>query len=374
MRCSMKKVTSTDVARLAGVSQATVSMVLNNKIGPSFSEETKNRVLDAARQLGYVLPAQNITAMDRNLIAVFIPTLSNPYYTQLTSAIEKYALTQGYKILLCNTSRNKEYEAYYLDYFSKSRFAGIIFTFIPSYPQLVEQLSLSVPIVLVGEKNEDLTIPSIELNNVKAGIIMGEYLLSLKHTHFAFFSTPLNNVSLARRQRLEGLKYALKEAGYEKNLYIFSDSHLDESDSSSTPYEYEIGYTLTTQFLSAGNPATALMGVNDMTALGIIGCLSDNGFSVPQDYSVCGFDNIFVSNVSIPSITTIEHHLHLRAQAAVDMILSKQPKQEKKGSSARIAPQVNKIEYDPQLLIRSSTGPCREALSGSRAHEKNTAY
>ncbi|MDY3825726.1 MAG: LacI family DNA-binding transcriptional regulator, partial [Lachnospiraceae bacterium] len=169
----MKKVTSTDVAKLAGVSQATVSMVLNNKVGPSFSEETKNKVLDAARQLGYMLPAQNISPNEKNLIAVFIPTLSNYYYTQLVSYIEKYALSQGFKILICNTSRNKDYEAYYLDYFSKSKITGIVFTYVPNYPKLVEQLSLSVPIVLIGEKNDELTIPSIELNNVKAGYMMG---------------------------------------------------------------------------------------------------------------------------------------------------------------------------------------------------------
>lgn len=354
----MKKVTSTDVARLAGVSQATVSMVLNNKIGPSFSEETKNKVLDAARQLGYILPAQNTAAADKNLLAVFTPTLSNPYYTQLTSSIEKYALSQGYKILLCNTSRNREFESYYLDYFSKSKVAGIIFTFVPSYPQLVEQIALSIPIVLIGEKTDELTIPSIELNNVKAGIIMGEHLLSLNHTHFAFFSTPFNNVSLARRQRLEGLRQAIREAGLEDNLSIFSGDHMNESDSSSTPFEYEIGYTLTGQFLQEHNPATALIGVNDMTALGIIGRLSEHGLRVPDDFSVCGFDNIFVSSVSIPSITTIEHHLHLRGRAAVDMILSKQSERARKGAVIQIVPQVNKIEYEPQLLIRNSTGPC----------------
>ena len=355
----MKKITSTDVARLAGVSQATVSMVLNNKVGPSFSEETRSRVLDAARHLGYSLPAQHLPSTDKSLIAVFIPTLSNPYYVQLTSAIEQYALEQGYKILLCNTSRNKEYESYYLDYFSKSKVAGIIFTFVPSYPQLVEQISLTLPIVLIGEKTETMTIPSIELNNVTAGFIIGEYLLSLNHRHFAFFSTPFDNVSLARRQRLEGLTQALKAAGLENQLSIYAEESLTEFEYHTNPYEYENGYILTEQLFERSDPATALIGVNDMTALGIIGRLLEKGFRVPEDYSVCGFDNIFVSNISVPAITTIDHHLHLRGQAAVDMILSKTQSAAGKKEAGRIAPQVNKIEYDPQLRIRSSTGPCQ---------------
>ncbi len=104
-------------------------------------------------------------------------------------------------------------------------------------------------------------------------------------------------------------------------------------------------------------PATALIGVNDMTALGVIGYLAEHGKQVPEDYSVCGFDNIFVSSLSIPTLTTIDHHLHLRGQAAIDMILSKNTGANKKRTANLLNSQINKIEYDPQLLIRNSTGP-----------------
>lgn len=352
----MKKITSMDVARLAGVSQATVSMILNNRVGSSFSEETKNKVLDAARQLGYRLHSQNLPVTDQNLIAVMTPTLSNPFYTQLTASIEKYALSQGYKVLICNTSRDKAHEAYYLDYFSKTNVAGIIFTFVPSYPQLVEHLALSLPIVLIGEKTKDLTIPSVELSNVKAGIIITEHLLSLGHRNFAFLSTPFNNLSLAREQRLEGIKKVLQENHLEHNLDILIDDTIVESDQNSTPYEYEVGYTLTQKYIEKKGKATALIGVNDMTSLGIIGSLIQSGKQVPEDYSVCGFDNIFVSSVSLPAITTVDHHLHLRSQSAVDMIISKQSNSTNT-LPHYLASQVNKIEYEPLLISRASTGP-----------------
>lgn len=187
-------------------------------------------------------------------------------------------------------------------------------------------------------------------------MIMGEYLLSLGHRHFAFFSTPFQNVSLARYQRLEGLKQALREIGAEENLHIYTGDYKSESDLNTTSYEYEVGYTLTKKFLDSKDPATALIGVNDMTALGISCCLIERGKKVPKEYSVCGFDNIFVSSIAIPSLTTIEHHLYLRGQSAVDMILCKQPDRTKDISSLKIAPQVNKIEYAPELIIRNSTG------------------
>ena len=352
----MKKVTSKDVARMAGVSQATVSMVLNNKVGPSFSEETKNKVLDAAARLGYSLPAQGNIKSLRNLITVMVPTLTNPFYTHLASNIERCALAAGYKIMICNTLRNKEYEAYYLDYLSSTKVAGIIFTFVPSYPQLVEQLSVSLPIILIGEKTEELSIPSIELNNIKAGIIMGEHLLSLGHRHFAFFTTPQNSMSLARKQREEGLRQALLKAGLDGKIEIYADSAAEEHDLGSLPFEYETGYALAKRFLSGGGKATALIAVNDMMALGLLRCLADNGKKVPGEFSVSGFDNIFSGRISSPEITTIDHHLDLRAQSAVDMILSKLAKDKKSEGSFEITPEVNRIEYMPQLVIRGSTG------------------
>ena len=94
-----------------------------------------------------------------------------------------------------------------------------------------------------------------------------------------------------------------------------------------------------------------------MTALGVIGYLAEQGKQVPEDYSVCGFDNIFVSSLSIPTLTTIDHHLHLRGQAAIDMILSKNTGASKKRTANLLNSKINKIEYDPQLLIRNSTGP-----------------
>ena len=94
------------------------------------------------------------------------------------------------------------------------------------------------------------------------------------------------------------------------------------------------------------------MGVNDMTALGILAELQSRGCSIPKDFSVCGFDNIFSAGVTTPALTTIEHHLKARCGAAVNMLIER--------DSPAHNPMVNKIEYTPQLMIRGSTGPCRE--------------
>jgi len=176
----MKKVTSRDVAKLAGVSQSTVSLILNNNKKIYFSNETRERVFAAARQLNYKLPAhRNIQHDDigRKLIFVLIPTLANQYYSELTQSIEQYADERGYHVISCNTFRNSELEKYYLEMSAVVKAEGLIYTFLPSFPRMIEQISQTTPVVLIGEKGDDLEISSIELSNMKAGSLIISHLL-----------------------------------------------------------------------------------------------------------------------------------------------------------------------------------------------------
>ena len=350
----MKKATSSDVAALAGVSQTTVSLILNNSNKVTFSDETKEKVYAAARQLNYKLPVREGMPSNakRKLIMVFTPTLANQYYTELIQSIEQYAGENGFRVISCNTFRKPEVEKNYLDMFTPDKIFGIIYTFLPSYPRMVEQLSQQIPVVMIGEKNDDLAISSIELSNFRAGTLIAEHLIELGHKHFAFLSTPLNNLTLAREQRLQGIRSKLKEFGLEKNIEVFySDSQM-EQDSSNIPFEYSIGYQLTLNILKKASPITAFIGVNDFTALGILSALRETGHSVPGEYSVCGFDNIFSTQICTPTMTTIDHHLFIRSKAAVDLIIGKL----NDGRKSFQAPLVNKIEYQPQLVARESTG------------------
>ncbi|MGI6031402.1 MAG: LacI family DNA-binding transcriptional regulator [Eubacteriales bacterium] len=356
----MKKVTSKEVAQLAGVSQTTVSLILNNKNTRTFSPETCERVWNAAQQLGYQLPLRTTAPAKHHqpVIAVLTPTLSNPYYTHLIQIIEHHASTQGYKVIFGNTSRDPDTERYYLDFFTASQVSGIIYTFLPSFPSLVNQLASKMPIVLIGEKENQLRIPSIELSNIKSGELMARHLLSLNHTHFAFVSTSLQNVTLARQQRLEGVQSALTQAGLpSENLILLSHS-TDELDTSSNNVEYELGVQAAREIVTLYPHVTAVIGVNDMTSIGLLKGFEQMGISVPKQYSVCGFDNIMVSAISNPELTTIDHHLELRGETAVNMILEYDIDT---SPHTAPAPPVSKIEYEPRLLIRKSTAPVREA-------------
>ena len=172
------------------------------------------------------------------------------------------------------------------------------------------------------------------------------------HRKLVFISTPFNQLTLAREQRLEGIRKQLELHGVTDGLEVLVADRQAEADSQDDglPYEYSVGRQLTAELIRRESMATALIGVNDMTALGILSELAAQGLRVPRDFSVCGFDNIFSSSITTPGLTTIDHHLRTRCQAAVDMVITQ-------STPSRIpTPFVNKIEYTPQLIVRSSTG------------------
>ena len=123
----MKRATSKDVAKLAGVSQTTVSFVMNNTPNVSLSEETRKKVLDAANQLQYIQNsfARGLKTSQSKLLGVFLPTMDNPYYPMLMQYIEKYTARLGYSVILCCTYRNPEREKAYLDLCEEKHMDGM---------------------------------------------------------------------------------------------------------------------------------------------------------------------------------------------------------------------------------------------------------
>lgn len=343
----MKNPTSRDVAKLAGVSQSTVSFVLNGRPDIIISPETRQKVFDAARALNYVpnVFARGLKIKQSRLIGLLIPTITNPYYPMLTQHIEEYAATKGYNILLCNTYRKNEKEEFYLKLLSEKGVDGIIYGFTPQISQYLLRINERIPVVIVGEKNEHLSINTIALNSFKAGEIVAQHLVELGHKNIAYVTSPLNGLTLSRQKRLQGIISKLKEHDLDRNLIVKSEIY--EQETSNSTYEIEIGYSMTLK-LFAESKITAVIGVNDMVAFGALNAVHHLGFKVPEDISVCGFDNIYLSRLLQPKITTVEHFTNHRSKIAVDVIIENITKSD---------PSVYRVEYDPELIKRESTGP-----------------
>ena len=131
----MKRATSKDVAKLAGVSQTTVSFVMNNTPGVSLSEETKKKVLEAAKELHYIPNSfgKGLRTSQSKLLGIFLPSLNNPFYPMVMQYIENHTAKLNYNVMLCCTYRNSEREKTYLDLCIEKQVDGIIYLFTPNW-------------------------------------------------------------------------------------------------------------------------------------------------------------------------------------------------------------------------------------------------
>lgn len=340
----MKRATSKDVARLAGVSQTTVSFVINNTPGVSLSDETRRKVLEAAQKLQYIPNsfAKGLKTRQSKLLGVFLPSMDNPFYPMLMKYIERYTAGRGYNVLLCCTYRNPEREHAYLDLCMEKQVDGIIYLFTPNWIKRVVQIASTLPVVLISEKSDDVPLNTISLNGLRCGQLMAQHLLDLGHRRIACIMSSVTSVSLTRQKRLEGIRGAIREAGLpDETLRVYTEpaSALEHS-------EAEAGYAAMQQLLQE-NWATAVIGVNDQVAFGALSCaLNTPGIQVPRDISIGGFDNIYLSEMAHPRLTTVDYCNESLCQLAVDMVLNRS------GGAGGL-----KLASEPQLLVRESTGP-----------------
>ena len=203
-----KKVTSTDIAHAAGVSQSTVSMILNKKYDVSFAKETVEKVENAAKELGYVPPKRKTRKGTKRekLLVVFCPNLTNPYYVMLLQGIEAHAKEKGFGLFVCNTQRDLRMEERYLKMMWQLRPLGIIYTCNPShcFMDLVGEIAEQIPVAIVNNQNEKMNVDAVELDNSKLGRVMAKHLLELGHRKVAYIAPPLTARQKQRSKRVEG--------------------------------------------------------------------------------------------------------------------------------------------------------------------------
>ena len=357
-----KKVTSTDIAKAAGVSQATVSMVLNKKYNVSFSRETVEKVEQAARELGYVLPKKRSPKNSKNsrLIVVFCPTLTNPYYVMLLQGIETVAKEKGYGVFTCNTQRELKIEEQYLRMMPSVAPAGIIYTCNPSYAFMdqVEELAEKIPLVIISNR-ERVKVDAINQDNTKVGSLMARHLLNLGHRKVAFIAPPLTKRQQQRSRRVEGFVKEYEKEGLTDSVIIKAADDIWDEVLPSIDSEYRIGYNLTKELLSEQRDVTAIAGLNDMIAFGIIDALQEEKLKVPGDVSVIGCDNIIFSRMSQMALTTIEHFVPLKGRDACDIIMRKIESAHSAYSETEPT-SIYHIEYEPKLIVRKTTGYVRQ--------------
>ena len=354
------KVTTRRIAEECGLSQTAVSMILSGREDIHFKQETIDKVMETASALGYVYRKRERkpdNALHKTIL-IMCPSLSTEYYTTLVRSITKSAATKGLHTMTTYTMREKKAEEMFLRTALDSGFYGVIYTYAPQAADLINQLRNKVHFVLINDYNDKLRVPLIELDSKKSGRMIGDHLLSLGHRHIAYMTTPLSAHELPRIRRLEGLKEAWTAAGLSADqVEIVALTQLQWDYYLLGNRYYDAGYQLVTGYLKReSHPATAFIGTNDQISFGIMDALQKMGFRIPDDYSVCGFDNTLAASFESISLTTIDHSVEDKGNAAIRMLLnshaSRNNQEDRRSALLR-------LEYEPELMIRQSTGPVR---------------
>ena len=352
-----KRVTMVDIAKEVGLAQSSISMILNHKSSSKFSQETIDRVYQACEKLGYKFNAHTSSNNNSNIIAIISENPTIPYYSQLSQQIDYISSSYGYRTITCNISRSKELELSYLEIASKTKVAGVIFLMHPKNVDKVNEMSKKLPIVAICDESDDLKIDIIEIGNFHASSLIIDHLVSLGHRKIALVTaSPHSN--LGRRTRTNGLISQMKHHKLDNSLFIYSTNVDPQRESSGEVNDYTIGYeSINDSAIKAFNP-TAFIGMSDVVARGVADALLERGYQIPNDYSVCGYDNLLYSKLLPLSITTVDNHLDQRAQSAFELLQRNIDIHRNKLDINFKNAQV-KIAHPSVLIVRKSTGTAR---------------
>ncbi|MBO0679145.1 LacI family DNA-binding transcriptional regulator [Mycolicibacterium sp. S2-37] len=324
--------TSHDVARLAGVSQATVSRALS---GGSVSAETRKRILEAAQAVGYVpnLGARAMKTGRVNTVGVVVADLKNPFYPEILDALTWYLDGAGQKVTLWNSDGPGNDAA--LEAINAGSVDGVIFTTVTeASAPLRAALDGHKPVVLINRTVESLACDQVSSDNVTGGRNVADYFLDNGRREIAFIGGPF--AASTARDRFRGFSERLTEV----------DRPLAPERTLVGPFSHDFGYSATNRLLNADARPNAIFCSNDLIAFGALDAARAVGVAVPADLWVVGYDDIAMSAWPAFDLTTVHQPSRAMAEAGAQALLDRirQP----------TAP-YRTLTFRSQLVVRGST-------------------
>lgn len=289
-----------EVAKKAGVSVATVSRVLNHP--ESVAPDTKQRILDVIQELEYTPNwfARGLNFNKTDTIGLLIPNILNPSYMEIAKGVEDVSHQKNYNTLLCNGENAIEKERKYVDILVKRRVDGIVLVSSLLESDDIENITKQgIPVVLIGENRGDIKgIPIVRIDCEGAAYKAVRHLIDIGYKDIAIIygSTPEKE----NKRKVDGYRQALAEEGITER-----EGYLQEA-----PNTIEGGYIAGKRLNDLKQRPRAIFTSSDLLAFGAIDAMKDHGVKVPEEVAFVGFDNIRMSNLIEPKLTTVEKPMH----------------------------------------------------------------
>lgn len=310
---SRKRPTQADVANLAGVSQTTVSQVLNDA-DIAIPEETRKRILKAMNELGYIpnRMARSLRSGETRTIGMIVPDSANPFFAEVARGVEDASFKQGYSVILCNSDGNLDKELLYSDVLTEMQIDGILFIAAGLSEEHIQTLQeRRIPLVVVDREIPDVAVDSVLADNTKGGWLATRHLIELGHRRIGCIQGPSDLSPSA--DRIIGYRRALEEAGIS----------VDEEIMVRGDFQYEGGHQAARRLLTSEKPPTAVFACNDLMAIGTISAAVEMGYQIPDDLSVVGYDDLPLARFANPPLTTVVQPKHEIGTIAATMLLER---------------------------------------------------
>ena len=324
-----------DVARLAGVSVSTVSRVLSNSA--SVDNGLKRRVEHAIEALGFRpnLLAQGLRSKSGSVIGLAVPEILSETFASFIKFTEQIVRALGYSLVVGSTNDKPEIEGAFIDSLLRRHVDGIIFSRVSDKSHVLSMLGKwNIPAVIIDRALDQESIPSVIVDNFRAGVIAAEHFLGLGHRQFAVVTGP-QDISLCR-ERLKGFVDVL-----ERNGLAIMQRSIFEGD-----FKFASGIEAGRYFSASRINFTALWAENDEMAIGAMNALSRAGWKIPGDLSIAGMDDIRSAEMVQPALTTVTQPFAEMCRKAVDFIIEMK--------EGRPIPEKH-ITLPPGIIVREST-------------------
>jgi len=302
-----------DIAKRAKVSIGTVSNVINGTV--SVREVSRQRVLDAIKALGYQRSqlARGLRRDYTNMIGMIIPDITNPFFPAMVRAAEDVAYAHGYRLVLCNSDNDRKKEASYLTELQSYLPAGLLL--IPAVDsQLREQPMRNgrpTPTVCIDRKPQGWKCDTVYAGNESGAYAATLHLIDHGHRRIAVIGGPAHLANA--RQRLQGFRRALKEAGIPLPQAYLQTGRFDRAS----------GLEAALCLLRPPTRPTAIFAANDLMAMGAMMAVRELGLRCPEDVSIVGFDNLEIDEVLHPPLTTVQQPVYALGVTAAERLLQR---------------------------------------------------
>ncbi|WIV12229.1 LacI family DNA-binding transcriptional regulator [Proteiniborus sp. MB09-C3] len=304
------------IARMAGVSTATVSKILNGK-DQAISESTRQRVLEIVEREGYIpnAIAKSLKINNTKTIGLIIPDVMNLFFSELAKGVEDSADKRGYSLILCNTDNSTDKEKKYLQVLQSKRVDGIIITAVENSSDTSFENCIAPIVLLDRDIKTNRPVGRIKIDNEKCTYDAVTFLLNKGCTNIGFISS--DTVNSLSRSRLEGYMSALKENDipYDEKIVYLKD------------YSVEAGYAGALKLIENSEVDGICCG-NDLIAIGAIKALKEKNIDIPKDVKIIGLDDIFISSYFNPPITTVKQPIYDMGLEAVNLLIDMIEKRE----------------------------------------------